>query len=151
MSQSGAIGMEGKTMKGGIESLVLNLICLALAALFLGLVAWSILFAGDLVHIFTIDTLFFITVCGLLAVVALVSPLLWVKDIVMSKRAAKSDAKAAATPIASRAAAPAVGGAATAAPRAMPAPSKGSAASSREFPPDVEKMLAQMKRSEPKS
>lgn len=151
MSQSGAIAMEGKTMKGEIESLVLNLICLVLAALFLGLVAWSAISAGDLVHIFTIDTLFFITVCMLLAFITLISPLLWVRDIVMSKRAPKSEARTATAAMASRTTAPAVAGATGSAPRAMPAATKGSEAASRQFPPDVEKMLAQMKRSEPKS
>jgi Na+/serine symporter len=149
--------MEGGLMKN--ESLILNLICVVLALIFVALVAWTFISAGSVGSFLTIDNLFITTVFLLLALVFLVNPLMTLFEsgklpIPFLHRTAKDSAGAASLPPASsagRIAAPA-----TTAPGAIKSASERSALpparkTPRTVPPDVEKMLAQMKEPEEKN
>ena len=56
------------------EDLILNVVCFVMALVFLGLAGANLLWAGDFL---TIDSLFMASVFVLLAIVFLISPLLW--------------------------------------------------------------------------
>ncbi|HYE66497.1 MAG TPA: hypothetical protein VD966_12995 [Pyrinomonadaceae bacterium] len=133
------------------EALILNIICIALAGLFLGIVVISLINAGNIVNILTIDTLFLTTVFTLLALVLLINPLMSLKERGILRNPLKRDS--AATAPAS------LSGAGVATPQALSAGDtaaarpalSGAQRTKRQYPPDVELILAKMKGSQEKS
>ena len=132
------------------EEKLLYLVCVLMALLFLGLAGLNYFSAGNLI---STDSLFFTTVAGMMALLFLLVPALSMRA---SKKggteAAAGGATAAALP--GRTATPAalrsgaVGGTVSAAGASSPAMRD---AKGRPVPPDVKKMMEQMKEPEAKS
>lgn len=123
-----------KIMKS--EAKLLNLVCIVVALVFVGLAALNALTS---VSFLTIDNLFVTMVCLLIALMFAVNPLLYLKDegrlpIPFQKRGALK-----AQP--------------TEAARALPSPTPSSPplldAKGRAVPPDVKSMVAKMKQEQP--
>lgn len=117
-------------MKG--EGLLLNAVCLVMAALFLGLAALNFFNAGNFI---STDSLFFTTVSALMAFIFLLVPL-------TSLLAARKAKKAASQP--ATATRPALAGARPGAGRALPPPVRYADAvdaKGRRIPPDVARMV----------
>lgn len=128
-------------MKG--ENLLLYVVCLVMALLFLGLAGLNYFSAGNFI---STDSLFFTTVCGLMALVFLLVPL-------TSLRAARKEKKAPAgqlaTTVAERGALASAGR--TKVVGALPAPvryTNAVDARGRPIPPDVARMVEVMKETE---
>ena len=121
------------------EGLLLNIICIILALFFVGLAVLNFLDAGNFI---SIDSLFFTSVCMLLALVSLINPLMTLKESgalpVPFMRREKADTTTGGTPAALSPA----GRPASAIPAAR-APAMRDA-KGRPMPPDVQKMVAQM-------
>lgn len=122
------------------EELVLNVVCVALAVLFLGLAVMNIFMAGDF---FTIDSLFFTLVFLLLAMVAMVNPIFTLLPVLpVPKRFRRA-------PVAVEGAAPARAVAGTAAAKAALPPGQPRPiirdARGRPVPADVRNILLRMK------
>lgn len=133
------------------EALILNLICVVLAIVFVGLAALNFISAGNFL---TIDSLFFTTVCMLLALLFIVSPLMALMEAGILPNPLKigsseeTQSATAPRPAKGTAALPSSTGTnATAATASARIPVKKVA---RDVPPDVEKMMAQMKGTPPK-
>lgn len=145
--------MEGSSMKS--EGLILNVICVVFALLFIAVVVWTFISAGSLLSFLTIDNLFITTVFLLLALVFLITPLMTLFEsgklpIPFLRSMTKSSASPT-SPAAAKLTMPAVGAPGTirsAASRpGLPPPRK----TPRTIPPDVEKMVAQMRAPEEKT
>lgn len=121
-----ALKMEGISVKR--EEKILTLVCVLMALLFLGLAGLNYMSAGNL---FSVDSLFFTTVAGMLAVLFLLVPAL---TMMAKKRDAKAPETRSSAAIAARANTPVLNDA------------KG-----RPVPPDVRKMMEQMKEPETKN
>ena len=119
-------------MKG--EGLLLNGVCLVMALLFLGLAGLNFFSAGNFI---STDSLFFTSVCGLMALLFLLVPL---ANMRAAKKAAQSPESGSAAALPGRASAAALrpGTGVTAAQ--MMKDAKG-----RPMPPDVARMVEQMK------
>ncbi|MDT4967484.1 MAG: hypothetical protein QOJ64_2221 [Acidobacteriota bacterium] len=126
-----AVGNNGNLVKG--EGLLLNAVCLVMAALFLGLAALNFFNAGNFI---STDSLFFTTVSGLMAFIFLLVPLTSLLAARKAKKAASQPATAAATR-------PALAGARQDAGRALPPVRYADAvdAKGRRIPPDVARMV----------
>jgi hypothetical protein len=127
------------------EGLILNIICLLLAAVFVGLAVLSFTSAGSFL---TIDSLFFTAVCALLALVFIVNPLMTIKEgrLLAASSSGREEQVAEAD----------VWGATSAV--ATPSSKSSTASKSsrvkrdpRALPPDVEKMVAQMNKPGPEN
>jgi hypothetical protein len=126
-----AVGNNGNLVKG--EGLLLNAVCLVMAALFLGLAALNFFNAGNFI---STDSLFFTTVSGLMAFIFLLVPLTSLLAARKAKKAASQPATAAATRSA-------LAGARQGAGRALPPVRYADAvdAKGRRIPPDVARMV----------
>ena len=136
------------------ESMILNAICVVAALVFLGLVGLAFYNAGSIRNFLTIDNLFIATVFGFLALVLLATPLLTLKEMRTSRNApADQPTAVAAQPLmpAQPASRGATSIASSASPAALPPASAARTAratTKRTVPPDVEMMVATMKKSE---
>lgn len=150
--------LEGREVKR--EILILNVVCVVLALCFLAFAIYNALAAESIASFLTIDNLFTTAFCLLMALIFISIPAGWavetgtVKVPFVSKMLAERNAGAttAALPGARSSAAAigpgnrAAGGAALPAPAPVQKDAKG-----RPIPPDVQKMLTEMNRSEQKS
>ena len=137
------------------EGLILNVICVVFALIFIALVVWTFISAGSLLSFLTIDNLFITTVFLLLALVFLVTPLMTLfesgKLPIPFLRAKAGDSASSASPAAVKMTMPAVGAPGTirsAASRPGLPPAR---KTPRAIPPDVEKLVAQMREPDEKS
>ncbi|HKC62267.1 MAG TPA: hypothetical protein VKB86_01455 [Pyrinomonadaceae bacterium] len=129
-----AIEREGSSMKR--EGMLLNVVCLVMALLFFGLAGLNYFSAGNFI---STDSLFFTSVCALMALLFLLVPL-------MTIRAARKEKKAAAGEL-STASATARGGALAGGTRPLIAPVRYADAvdaRGRRIPPDVARMVEVM-------
>ena len=132
-----AIEREGSSMKR--EGMLLNVVCLVMALLFFGLAGLNFFSAGNFI---STDSLFFTSVCGMMALLFLLVPL-------MTLRAARKEKRAAAGEITSAAAAR--GGALAGGARPLIAPVRYADAvdaRGRPIPPDVARMVEVMSEQE---
>ncbi|PYS47358.1 MAG: hypothetical protein DMF68_16180 [Acidobacteria bacterium] len=128
-----AIEREGSSMKR--EGMLLNVVCLVMALLFFGLAGLNFFSAGNFI---STDSLFFTSVCGLMALLFLLVPL-------MTMRAARREKKAAAGELSSASAART--GALAGGTRPLIAPVRYADAvdaRGRRIPPDVARMVEVM-------
>ena len=90
----------GKNLRAK-EDVIINVICLVLAAGILALAVMNVSWGAGLGGLLTTDNLFFIVVCLLLAGVLLISPLLWLhqKGILKNPFAGGDEAVVDTTPI----------------------------------------------------
>jgi hypothetical protein len=148
------LNLEGSAMKS--EGLILNVICVVFALLFIAVVVWTFISAGSLLNFLTIDNLFITTVFLLLALVFLVTPLMTLFEsgklpVPFLRAKANASASSSTSPAALKMTMPSVGAPGTirsAASRpGLPPPRK----TPRTIPPDVEKMVAQMREPEEKT
>ncbi len=132
------------------EGLILNVICVVFALVFIALVVWTFISAGSLLSFLTIDNLFITTVFLLLALVFLVTPLMTLIEsgkVPLPFLRAKAQDSAAPAALAPTKIAP-PGTIRSASTRAGLPPAR---KTPRLMPPDVEKMVAQMREPEEKS
>ena len=133
-----AIEREGSSMKR--EGMLLNVVCLVMALLFFGLAGLNFFSAGNFI---STDSLFFTSVCGMMALLFLLVPL-------MSVRAARKEKRAAAGEVTSAGAARG-GGALAGGARPLIAPVRYADAvdaRGRPIPPDVARMVEVMSEQE---
>jgi len=135
-----ALKMEGSSVKS--EEKLLYLVCVLMALLFFGLAGLNYFSAGSFI---TTDSLFFTTVAGMMALLFLLVPALSLRA---QKKAAQSPEtrSAAAAPLPGRSTTPALRSGAV--PGNTPVLND---ARGRPVPPDVRKMMEQMKEPETKS
>ena len=127
-----AVDNKGSLMKG--EGLLLNAVCLVMAALFLGLAALNFFNAGNFI---STDSLFFTTVSGLMALIFLLVPL-------SALRASMKARKGASQPATEGTTRAAIAGARQGSGRALPPPVRYADAvdaKGRRIPPDVARMV----------
>ena len=133
-----ALKMEGSSVKS--EEKLLYLVCVVMALLFFGLAGLNYFSAGNFI---STDSLFFTTVAGMMALLFLLVPALSLRA---NKRAANAPAGGATAAVAGRTTAPALRSGSLAANTPVLNDAKG-----RPVPPDVRKMMEQMKEPEAKS
>ncbi|HEX8847885.1 MAG TPA: hypothetical protein VF791_24805 [Pyrinomonadaceae bacterium] len=123
------------------ENLLLYGVCVVMALLFLGLAGLNYFSAGNFI---STDSLFFTTVSGMMAFIFLLIPLASMRADKKATKAAEAAGGAAAA-----AALPGRGGAAALRPgTTIPAGQMMRDAKGRPVPPDVRKMVEQMKETE---
>lgn len=147
------------------EGLILNALCIAFALAFLALVAWNFLNSPNIGSFLSIDNLFLTAVFTLLALVLLINPLMTLKDNGMLRNPLKRNASKSAmieasdvndAPTISSGRVPAslppavIASSSTTAARVMPQarPVVMKDVKGRAMPPDVQKMVTQMKEKE---
>ena len=133
-----ALEREGSSVKS--EEKLLYLVCLLMALLFFGLAGLNYFSAGNFI---STDSLFFTTVAGMMALLFLLVPALSIRA---NKKAAKVAESGGTASLPGRAAAPALRSGAVGANAPVLKDAKG-----RPVPPDVRKMMEQMKEPEAKS
>ena len=121
------------------EGLLLYGVCIVMALLFLGLAGLNYFSAGNL---FTTDSLFFTTVSGMMALIFLLIPLASMRAEKQAEKEGGWEAKALKAKIGSFALRPGAAGPSS----PILTDTKG-----RVVPPDVSRMVEQMKESESKS
>ena len=153
LKMTDTLNMEGSSMKS--EGLILNVICVVFALIFIALVVWTFISAGSLLSFLTIDNLFITTVFLLLALVFLVTPLMTLLESgklpIPFLHSKASDSASSTSPAAVKMTMPAVGVPGTirsAASRPGLPPAR---KTPRTIPPDVERMVAQMREPEEKT
>ena len=132
-----AIEREGSSMKR--EGMLLNVVCLVMALLFFGLAGLNFFSAGNFI---STDSLFFTSVCGMMALLFLLVPL-------MTLRATRKEKRAVAGELTSAGAAR--GGALAGGARTLIAPVRYADAvdaRGRPIPPDVARMVEVMSEQE---
>lgn len=133
-----AIKREGSSMKR--EGMLLNVVCLVMALLFFGLAGLNFFSAGNFI---STDSLFFTSVCGLMALLFLLVPLMTLRAERKEKRAASGEL--------STASATARGGALASGTPKLVAPVRYADAvdaRGRRIPPDVARMVEVMSEQE---
>ena len=129
---------EGSAMKS--EEKLLYLVCLLMALLFFGLAGLNYFSAGNFI---STDSLFFTTVAGMMALLFLLVPVLSIRA---NKKGAKAAEGGATTALPGRTTTQALRSGAVGANTPVLKDAKG-----RPVPPDVRKMMEQMKEPEAKS
>lgn len=132
-----AEALEGRGGSMKRETMLLYVVCVVMALLFMGLAALNYFAAGNFI---STDSLFFTTVSGMMALIFILIPLASMRA---EKKAAKAAEGGTAPALAGRGATPALrpGAAGSSAPLLRDA--KG-----RAVPPDVSRMVEQMKEGE---